>query len=222
RQHQYAEAALLDRVPGERHRIRQRATPGAWHQHTGRDAAVDQPFEQLPALAGVERIRLAGRAEDSQAVGAFGEQPAAMRGKALAIDGKIRLKGCQRGNEHAAREMIEADESAPGAIASTLRTRPPAGVVAGACDYKRLWSAASRRRRGDGNSVQGRRSVPIEAPAGIGTGRFRLPRRCAGHRMTCSSQESPSMRLLPIVLVACTAAVSLLSPAAGAFTCYML
>jgi len=30
------------------------------------------------------------------------------------------------------------------------------------------------------------------------------------------------MRLLPIVLVACTAAVSLLSPAAGAFTCYML
>ena len=30
------------------------------------------------------------------------------------------------------------------------------------------------------------------------------------------------MRLLPIVLTACAAAVSLVSPAAGAFTCYML
>jgi hypothetical protein len=34
--------------------------------------------------------------------------------------------------------------------------------------------------------------------------------------------ESPSMRVFPIVLAASATALSLLSPAAGAFTCYML
>ena len=34
--------------------------------------------------------------------------------------------------------------------------------------------------------------------------------------------ESPSMRVFPIVLATCATALSLLSPAAGAFTCYML
>jgi hypothetical protein len=34
--------------------------------------------------------------------------------------------------------------------------------------------------------------------------------------------ESPSMRVFPIVLTACATALSLLSPAASAFTCYML
>jgi hypothetical protein len=34
--------------------------------------------------------------------------------------------------------------------------------------------------------------------------------------------ESPSMRVFPILLTACATALSLLSPAAGAFTCYML
>jgi hypothetical protein len=98
-------------VPGQCHGIGKRTTPGAGHQHTRRDASVDQPFQQLPALAGIERIRLAGGSEDGQAVGAFGEQPAAMRGKAFAIDRKIGLKWRQCRDEDAAREMIEADDS---------------------------------------------------------------------------------------------------------------
>jgi hypothetical protein len=34
--------------------------------------------------------------------------------------------------------------------------------------------------------------------------------------------ESPSMRVFPMVLATCATALALLSPAAGAFTCYML
>ena len=72
---------------------------------------VDQPLQQMPSLAGIERVRFAGRAENGEAVGAFGKQPAAMRGEAFAIDRQVGLKRGQCGDEHAARKMIEADGS---------------------------------------------------------------------------------------------------------------
>jgi hypothetical protein len=62
------------------------------------------------ALRGVERIRFAGRAEDGETIGAFSEQPATMRGKPVAVDAQVRLKGRQRGDEDATWKMIKADD----------------------------------------------------------------------------------------------------------------
>ena len=109
RQHQHTEAALLHRVPGQRNSVRQRTTTGAGHQYAGRDSAVDQSLQQVPALAGIERIRFAGRPKNGQTVRAFGEQPTAMRGKALDVDRQVGLKRRQCRDEHAARLMVEDD-----------------------------------------------------------------------------------------------------------------
>ena len=74
---------------------------GAGQQPLGVDAGGDDLLHQLLALRDTEGVRLASRAEQRDAVAAFGEQRFAVRGESGVVRRAVREHGRGRGAEDA-------------------------------------------------------------------------------------------------------------------------
>src|SRR5205085_7080704 len=83
------------------HRVRQRAGARAGEQDVRGHAVRDELRPGLDALLDRQRVRLAGGAEDREAVAAVVQQPAAVGGERRAVDREVVAQRRQRGGEDA-------------------------------------------------------------------------------------------------------------------------
>ena len=112
RQEEHARGAHLAGAPRQRHGIVDGAGAGSRQELPAFDARLDMRIDHAAALVQRQRIRLAGGAEDGEAMGAVGEQALAVGNRARGIEGTVGVEG--RGDGRPQARKLEGHVLHPG------------------------------------------------------------------------------------------------------------